>query len=252
MPERYQRYGGTWARHHPNWGMQLWTDDNLPEFTVPEAYERCRNHGERSDLIRYEVLLRVGGVYVDTDVECQRSIEPLIEDVSAFAAWAREGTVGNTIVGSTPGHPAIARLLDEVSAAAGTGSVVASTGPGALTRVFTEADDVVILDSHYFYPFDHSDLPLPEGATFPDAYAIHYWEGTWKDRDLLQRRKRQLRKRLKRAELELREARDSERRALHRLERIESTAWWRLRARASQVVGAGRRLLPARLRSRDS
>jgi inositol phosphorylceramide mannosyltransferase catalytic subunit len=252
MPERYHRYGETWARHHPDWEMQLWTDENLPEFTVPGAYERCRNHGERSDLIRYEVLYRVGGVYVDTDFECQRSIEPLIEDASAFAAWAREGTVGNSIVGSAPGHPAIARLLEEVSAGAGTGSVPGSTGPGAVTRVFADADDVTILDSHYLYPFDHSDLPLPEGASFPDAYAVHHWEGTWKDRDLLQRRKRQLRKRLKQTERELGEARERERRALDRLEQIESTAWWRLRARAVSIARAGGRLLPDRPRSGDS
>lgn len=248
MPDVYTHFGETWQRHHPAWELRLWTDTELPPLTHPEAYARCRNHGERSDVLRYELLHRFGGIYADTDVECQRSLEPLIGNASAFAAWARPGTLGSAVVGAVPGHPAIARLLEEVSTSAGSGNQVVTTGPGLLTRVFEEAPDVTIFPSETFYPFDHSDLPL-ESKDFPDAYAIHHWEGTWKDRDLLQRRKRQLRKRVKRVERRERQARrEAEElgaeldRTRARLEAIERTAWWRARAGAGALARRARAL----------
>ncbi|NYK77369.1 hypothetical protein GPW07_24425, partial [Salmonella enterica subsp. enterica serovar Typhimurium] len=87
MPDEFARYGESWRRHHPSWEVRLWTDENLPDDLVrKEAYERLRKPAERSDIIRLEVVLRYGGVYVDTDIECLRSIEPLIEGVEFWTA----------------------------------------------------------------------------------------------------------------------------------------------------------------------
>ena len=81
----------------------------LPETpdTFPDAarsirvYERLRKPTERSDIIRLEVLFRFGGVYVDTDVECLRPIDPLLrEGADFFAAYMRPGTVNNAVIGS--------------------------------------------------------------------------------------------------------------------------------------------------------
>src|SRR5436190_16517529 len=84
MPEDFRRYGESWRRHHPGWRMRLWTDEDLPELGDRRALERARHHAERANLVRYEVLRRFGGVYVDTDVECLRPIGPLLSGVRAF------------------------------------------------------------------------------------------------------------------------------------------------------------------------
>ena len=100
MPDDFQRYGETWREHHPEWEMPLWTDDNLPELAHPGAFERGRHHAERADVLRYEVLRQFGGVYVDTDVECLRPIDPLLEGVQAFVAYQRPGEVCNAVMGA--------------------------------------------------------------------------------------------------------------------------------------------------------
>jgi len=231
LPDRYREFGESWSRHHPDWEMRLWTDENLPEFTHPGAFERCRNFAEASDVVRYEVLFRYGGIYTDTDVECRRPLEPLIAAAEVFGAWARPGVIGSAVLGSAPHHSAMEKVLAEVSAGAGAGGQVAATGPVALTRVLEQEPGVTLFGPETFYPFDHWDIPLGEveDRTVPDdAYAVHHWDATWQDADDLMKRKRRLRRKL-------RDAKEGERKALAELARIENTRWWRLRIRALAV-----------------
>jgi inositol phosphorylceramide mannosyltransferase catalytic subunit len=49
----------------------------------------------QSDIARYEILLQVGGVYIDTDFECLRNVEPLIDGIECFAAQERDAVFEN-------------------------------------------------------------------------------------------------------------------------------------------------------------
>jgi inositol phosphorylceramide mannosyltransferase catalytic subunit len=271
MPEEYLRFGESWREHHPDWEIRTWTDSDLPPLTYPDALERCRNYGEASDVLRYEALYRYGGVYVDTDVECRRSLEPLIADVSAFGAWQRPGVVGSAVVGSVPGHPAIAEVLRTVCEGAGSGPQVEATGPVALTRVFEKADDVKLFGPETFFPYDYWEIPLDpdvdaaEGA--PDAYAIHHWHATWVTRETLMRRTRKLmarvqetsrrnedlterkkaaqrklqkkHRRLKQARKRLKASKERERALRRDLRGMKNSRWWKLGARLR--IAPGRR-----------
>lgn len=273
MPDQFERYGESWRRHHPGWELRLWTDAELPELRFPEALEKARNFGERSDLLRYEILARQGGVYVDTDVECKRPLDPLLDGVAAFAGWVRPQKVGNAIIGAVPGHPAIARMLEEAQARVGSGHVSGATGPRLLTEVLTSSEDVTIFDREVFYPFHPRRSPT--GASdFPEAYAIHHVEASWKDSEQLRedvrrlrnrlessqarnesakQRSRALRKRLRRAEARRRELDEAVGRDGGRLTAIERSRWWRLRRGLVRALGPLRgplRTARARLRSR--
>jgi inositol phosphorylceramide mannosyltransferase catalytic subunit len=267
MPEEYVRFGKSWREHHPEWKMWTWTDDNLPPLTYPDALARCRNFGEASDVLRYEALHRYGGIYVDTDVECLRSLEPLIGEVSAFGAWQRPGVIGSAVVGSIPAHPAIAEVLRKVSEGAGSGPQVEATGPVALTRVLEKAPDVKLFGHETFFPYDYWEIPLdPDvdaAAGAPDAYAIHHWHATWVTREDLMRRtrklmaraqdagrrnealsernrelrrdKQRLRREMRKKGRRLRGVRKRERDLRRELEEIKGSRWWRLGRRLSRI-----------------
>jgi mannosyltransferase OCH1-like enzyme len=261
MPPQYVRFGETWAEHHPDWELRLWTESELPLLSDSLSLERCRNFGEASDVMRYAILGRYGGVYVDTDVECLRSLEPLIEDASAFAAYARPGLIGSAVVGAVPMHPAIVRTFEVVSQRAGSGSQVEATGPIALTGVLKDAADVRLFGRETFYPLDYWEIPFADAAgdVVADAYAIHHWHATWQSRETLMLRTRELMRRTRkmksqhdrvRARLEKRLERRSknleaalkrEERLTRRLERIERSRWWRLGESLNRVVRPGRR-----------
>ncbi|GAI63343.1 unnamed protein product, partial [marine sediment metagenome] len=72
FPEKYAYFQSTWQLHHPDWEYKLWTEKEIEEFglTNKAAYDESTNYGQKSDIARYEILYRIGGLYVDTDFEC--------------------------------------------------------------------------------------------------------------------------------------------------------------------------------------
>jgi mannosyltransferase OCH1-like enzyme len=181
MPADHEALGRTWAAHHPDWEMRLWTDGDLAALVPPDARGRARSPSEASDLLRYEVLRRHGGVYVDTDVESLKPLDGLIKGVSAFAAEELPGRIGTAIIGSVPGHPALERAAREARGTAGLGANSAdSTGPRFLTLILADFEDVEIFPPRLFYPYTWHE-PERRHEHFPDAYAVHHWAGSWRE-----------------------------------------------------------------------
>ena len=174
LPEDYRRYGQTWLDHHPGWELRLWTDENLPDgFERKEVYERLRQPAERSDMLIFEVLYRFGGVYIDTDFECLRSIEPLLDGVDIFCAYSHPDRLNNAIMGSAQGHPLIAQGLSELRPRDTYGTVdKAGTGPFFVTELFVGRPEVTLFAQELFYP------RTPEAAKA--AYGIHHEGRSWK------------------------------------------------------------------------
>jgi mannosyltransferase OCH1-like enzyme len=177
LPREYAAYGETWAKHHPGWELRLWTEDNLPEGVRPEVYERLRAPAERANLLRLELLSREGGVYMDTDFECLRSIEPLIENAEVFITLAKAGRVNNALMGSVPGHAAIAEALAQVRPVEFFGHDKAATGTRLLDGILIDRPGVTLLEAELFYPMTESQRE--------HAYAVHHKARSWKDPDTL-------------------------------------------------------------------
>jgi mannosyltransferase OCH1-like enzyme len=182
MPEEHERFAATLVEHHPGSEMRLWTDEDLPGLGISED-ERAsaRTHAELSNLVRYEVLARFGGVYVDTDVECRRAFTPLLRGIDAFAALESPGQIGNAVLGSIPGHPAFARAARLARRTLGMGVHSAdANGPYLLRLIAEQERNIAILGANLFYPFLWNELER-RGESFPDAYAIHHWAHTWEE-----------------------------------------------------------------------
>jgi inositol phosphorylceramide mannosyltransferase catalytic subunit len=221
LPEEYARYQETWLAHHPGWELRLWTEDTLPDgLGRTEVYERLRAPAERANILRLELLSRDGGVYVDADFECLRSIEPLIQQAELFITLAKPGRVNNALMGSKPGHPAIAEALERVQPVEYFGHDKARTGTRFLDTILLDRPGVTLLDAELFYP------ETEEARR--SAYAIHHKARSWKDPDLL-------RIDLERAERELRAQKDL---AAHRKVRYQ---------RAEAELDRLRRSFPTRL-----
>jgi mannosyltransferase OCH1-like enzyme len=172
LPEQFAPYVESWRRHHPEWQHRLWTEETLPPGLRPEIYQRLRSPAERSDVLRLELLAREGGVYVDTDFECLRPIDPLLEGVDLFAAESKAGRVNNALIGAAAAHPAIVRARDDVRPLTRHGTVDKDgTGPFFIDRVLKEAH-ATIFERPLFYP-----TPAEQAG----AYAIHHMARSWKD-----------------------------------------------------------------------
>jgi mannosyltransferase OCH1-like enzyme len=175
FPRDYEGYQRSWTRRHPGWELRLWTEENLPaDLERKEVYDRLRRPAERSDLLRFELLDRHGGVYLDADFECLRSIEALLEGVTFFCAYNDPGRVNNAIIGAIPGHPLLRRAIRELRPRTTYGPVdKEGTGPLFLNRLIAGADDVTVFGEELFYP--------RTPAAVENAYAVHHAARSWKE-----------------------------------------------------------------------
>lgn len=180
MPPAFAEFGRGFERLHPKWEMRLWTDADLDELDITDAERRrARSASELSNVVRYEVLRRHGGVYLDTDVECRRPLDDLLAGVSAFAALELPGRVGTALLGSVPAHRAFERAARLARLTLGLGLHSAdANGPYLMSLILEQEPEVTIFGAEKFYPFTWAER---ERATesFPDAYAIHHWAASW-------------------------------------------------------------------------
>lgn len=128
----------TWIAQHPNWKVKFWTDRARPlphpkmelkllqDFTfrsLEKEFHSSDNFGEKSDVLRYELLFQEGGVYVDHDVVCYQPFDPLCQSYDFFCgleapyptALSSSVLPTNNIVGARAGHPLLAEILGWLS-----------------------------------------------------------------------------------------------------------------------------------------
>jgi mannosyltransferase OCH1-like enzyme len=169
-----KHYEETWRKHHPGWEIRLWTEDDLPEFGLTDALKRGRHHAERADVLRYELLNQFGGVYVDIDFECLRSLEPLLAEVEVFAALQMPERVSNAMLGAVPGHPLFERASREAALRIGVGTIPTATGPRFFTELLKDFPEVTLYGPEKFFPYLWTEEHRAH-EHFPEAYAVHHW-----------------------------------------------------------------------------
>jgi mannosyltransferase OCH1-like enzyme len=177
------------ARIHPSWELRTWSETGQQSF--PETFgalSRCGSPAQQADLMRLEILWRYGGIYVDTDCEPVRSMEPLREHGCFFGTEDGEH-YSTSVIGAAAGHPAIRAYLDAVL----DGDRVATalppneaTGPMFATQVLAGRADVALLPPEAFYPEPFADSTKRfrrsrRRLSGPGTYVIHRWAHSWRE-----------------------------------------------------------------------
>ncbi|CRX38792.1 glycosyltransferase family 32 protein [Estrella lausannensis] len=201
VPKKFEKIMKTWMKWH-GWEYKLWTEAEVAKITLvnPGIYQKVKNLGAKSDILRYEILYQFGGVYVDTDFECF---------CPAFFDWAAEQYdffagietlkgcpklhICNALIGSKPGHPLLQRMLQELQnlkESMSLGDIINATGPGFLSKQFLEYYDSchedtidIVFTPTYFYPITKAEFKLKQKEQNKlirdETVALHYWSGEW-------------------------------------------------------------------------
>lgn len=185
LPEQHRAWIDSWLALHPGWKHLLWTEESRPTFVNEAQYLAADSLWQKADVARYELVYRYGGVYLDTDTECLRSFEPLLDGVEAFTVEHRPAAVldrrsraspqlENFAIGATLGHPWLAEMVARLPAAMEAGEgVLHETGPRFLTEVTRDRADVTIFGPSIFFHRPAWLQPdVPDGA-----YAVHHGRG---------------------------------------------------------------------------
>ncbi|MDR3550085.1 MAG: glycosyltransferase [Candidatus Babeliales bacterium] len=193
VPSEFKEFQASCKRYHPDWEYRLWTQDDIPALHMRNDHlvRRSRNPGEISDLMRYEILYRYGGVYLDFDCECLQSLEalhylydfyigiqPLDSDVVQL---------GIGIIGSVPYHPMLKQCIESIGDTwdAIADKTTARTGPLFFTKIFyryAAQDDLcnIAFPATYFYPLGCKEYGSAKTAWAKQgSFAVHHWAKSW-------------------------------------------------------------------------
>ena len=178
----------TWIDQHPGWSVRVWGNDDLAKRIWAtgrhvQTMIRERQWCGVADLMRWELLLEFGGVFLDADSVCLSSLPEEFLEGEAFACWENEldrpGLIATGYLGAGPGNPLIARIVQELVE---TPSVVGqeawmATGPKRLSDAWRRYgyDRLTILPSHYFIPRHYSGRVYQGGGL---VYADQFWGST--------------------------------------------------------------------------
>ncbi|MFA5604184.1 MAG: glycosyltransferase [Bacilli bacterium] len=192
MPDEFIEYGDSWKRIQwsQGWVIQDWTSlSGIEPLHNQHLYDQASGrdmHRYRSDIVRLELLLKFGGVYVDCDLEPLKVIDDLLtghECVLAESANRRSNggaIVSNSFMAAIPGHPFIRQLVEslEESTTKYKGKHTALvTGPYHVQRLLDEyqGDGIHILEPWVFYPQSIADRNAGKPLDLSRAYGWHRW-----------------------------------------------------------------------------
>ena len=192
LPPEAAYYELLWKQLHPGWEHVTWTMSNLPPLVNDELFRQSSNTGHRSDVLRLELMLRFGGVYVDLDMLPRKPLDPLL-DCQGFLGRIPPSPrdicvqrVETAVIGSVPGNPFVARLVEELPAWAAKHKHLDTscrTGPQYVQKqidAWTGPLPMTLYPAAHFYPYLWHEMLQRWLEPFPESYAIHRWWGTWR------------------------------------------------------------------------
>jgi mannosyltransferase OCH1-like enzyme len=179
---------------NPGYNHMLWTDSTVEEFDFKnkDLFLKCKNKGQKSDILRYALLEKFGGIYLDTDFIGIKNFDSLLHN-SFFTgvSYDNEPTLFNGLIGCEPNHNLIKDLNNfdgDISDYDGM-AIIRTTGPWYLTRklfryVKKDNKDVIVMPVVYFYPFPNFNRDKIAGNEYknyvtPETICVHLWDSRW-------------------------------------------------------------------------
>lgn len=196
IPDKYNFYIDTIKKTNPGWEHKLWTDNDIENFNLKNItlFNNIRNFGSKSDIFRYEILEKFGGIYLDVDFYGVKSFDDLIH--LDFFCGGNVGSIFNSLIGTIPNGKIISSIVNELlkiqSFVDNIDGVMNTTGPYCLEREFNKQinddDNVVVFPTEFFYPFPAGMRHIQEDSQYNkivnnyntmNTYCVHMWHTNW-------------------------------------------------------------------------
>ena len=192
MPAIAEKCIKSWKKYCPDYEIICWNEENF-DLTqnryMREAYEAGK-WAFVSDFARLKIIYDHGGIYLDTDVELLKPLDPLLEN-SGFMGFDEKGIVATGLgFGAEPGNEVVGAFLrdyDDLSFVLPDGSLDLTPCPDRNTAALkclgmdTEKRDQVFmgvkfLPREYLCPMDYY---TGKKKITKNTYSIHHYCASW-------------------------------------------------------------------------
>ena len=186
----------SWRKFCPDFEIREWNESNFDLEQVP-AYVRQAYEAGRwafvTDYVRLRALTEVGGVYLDTDVEIVRPLDPLLKH-EAFAGFEHLERVQTGVLACRKGFPLFQEFLAYYDTAVfrrPDGSMDTTTNVEILTGIcrkkglvfndaFQVVDGLAVYPREVFCPVDYDTMKLKKTRK---SVTIHWFSGSWQTQE---------------------------------------------------------------------
>ncbi|KAI3626890.1 hypothetical protein GLX27_001442 [Malassezia furfur] len=157
LPPRWAKTRAGCAAMMPDYDYMLWTDKSSRELIATDypwflpVFDAYPHNIQRADAIRYFVLHKYGGIYMDLDIGCKRRLDSLLRFEAILPKTIPVG-VSNDLMFAAKGHPFVKQLTENLGRfnhnfLTPYATVMFSTGPmfvSAVYRMFSDAHPTVM------------------------------------------------------------------------------------------------------------
>lgn len=182
----------SWERQCPDYQIIGWTEENYDVTGNPyilEAYQR-KKWAFVSDYARLDIIYKYGGIYLDTDVELIKSLDPLLTH-SCFVASDGGGINTGLGFGAEKGNSCVKQMMDIYNSARfidADGNLNLSPSTYYNTLQFENAGlelnstqvqhikGAEILPPEYFSPYNSQTFSMD---LTENTYGIHWGSRLW-------------------------------------------------------------------------
>jgi hypothetical protein len=182
----------TWIDKHPDWQHILWTEEAIkaeyPDGMINQKHiDEHETWNGKCDIMRYEILHKYGGFFVDADAICINTLDDHFLEHDSFSCFENEELRGQLIacgyMGAIKECKLMSLCVDEIKATGdltqrGTGKMSWETvGPLFFTNVIIKHNyPISIYPCHVFIPNHYTGWKY---TGTDKSYADQKWGSTF-------------------------------------------------------------------------
>ena len=173
---------------HPNYEYKFWNDSAAEKFILQEYpwfFKTWKNYPytiQRADSLRYLVLYHYGGIFLDIDLHCLRSLGPLRRFEFVSPAAYPVG-ISNGFLMTSPGHPFIKVLVDQLTLFNRNFILPYATIMFSTGCMYISAQYILYNDRHHLRLLDYQQHRLSGHISTPLFH--HHGSSSWHEKDAL-------------------------------------------------------------------
>jgi mannosyltransferase OCH1-like enzyme len=183
QPDYLAKHILKWRELMPHWTIRLWTNEDLTDSEVDidvlSRIHEADKGTQKADILKYYIVWKYGGIYVDADVEPTRSLEPLIFMSDLVICHDNEITweyISVGFFGASLNHPVLKKAVEMcMNTQLNTSEPHMTTGPRAfgiaVANIPPSTKKYTLLEIDAFY--------WPEGGITPNRFGKHFYARSW-------------------------------------------------------------------------
>ena len=193
MPEDNLKCIESWKKFLPDYKLMLWNEDNYDVNSIKftrQAYQK-KKYAFVIDPVRLQLLREHGGIWLDTDIEIIKNLDPLLE-LPAFMSFESDTLLHTGIVGSEKGAAWTAeywKYMNRKPFIRWNGRLNKTPSTVIISRILKKRgvkldntfqiydDSLHIFPKDYFCPKDYKTGKI---TITDNTYCIHHFAGSWK------------------------------------------------------------------------